>query len=273
MSAGKRGALALACAFALLPLLTVLGFLLVPWRPPIASVEGEGVDRVLNYLLLATGLVLVVGHVVLCGFVWKYGDGGPSGYARPKGRVELLWSLGPVIVISLLAEVGVLVFGAPVWHQLYIERPKDPFRVEVVGKQFEWIVRYPGKDGVFGRTDARLVHDQRNPIGLDEKDPAAKDDILVRGTLRMPESADAELRLRAHDVIHSFFVPQFRVKQDLIPGFPTRLRMRPTAKGTYEVACAELCGLGHYRMRGLVEVMDKKEYADWLAGQKGWFED
>lgn len=273
MANGKKGARGLACALAVIPLLTVLGFLFVPWRPEIASVEGEGVDGVLNYLLVVTGLILVVGHLVLCGFVWKYGSGDDEGYARPGRRTELAWSLGPMIVMSLLAEVGVLMFGGPVWQRLYIDKPENPFTVEVVGKQFEWFVRYPGRDGVFGKTDPKLVHDQRNPVGLDEKDPAAKDDVVVRGTLRAPEERDIDLRLRAQDVIHSYFVPQFRIKQDLIPGFPTRMRMRPKAKGVYEVACAELCGIGHSKMRGLVEVMDRKEFEDWMAGQKGWFED
>lgn len=274
MSDGRRPttALILVGALAAVTLLTVYAFVSVPWRTPLASVEGEGIDRVINYLLVATGCILVAGHLVLCLFIWK-GSGGEQEYRRPSMKTQWLWSLAPVVVMTTLAEVGVIVLGEPAWARMFIEPPKDPFVVEVVGKQFEWIAHYPGKDGQLGKTVPKLVHDQRNPLGLSEQDPAARDDVVVRGTLRLPLDRDCLIRLRTQDVIHSFFVPPFRVKQDLIPGFETKKRIRPTRAGTYEIACAELCGAGHYKMRGICEVLPQKEMEEWISQQKGWFED
>jgi len=112
----------------------------------------------------------------------------------------------------------------------------------------------------------------RNPLGLDKNDPAAKDDLFFRGVLRLPVNRAAAVRLRSHDVQHSFSVPAFRVKQDLIPGATTRTQFVPIVEGTYEIACAELCGLGHYKMSGTVIVMSQQEFDEWLAKQIGQFE-
>ena len=171
-----------------------------------------------------------------------------------------------------MSEAGVLVIGAPVWPQLYGQLPQGAVEVEVVGKQFEWFVRDPGKDGKFGQTKPQLVHEVRNPLGLVEEDPAAKDDIVGRGVLHLPVNRAVSVRLRTHDVLHSFTVPAFRTKQYLVPGFTTHTQFTPIKTGKYEIACAELCGLGHYRMRGFVIVTTQQEYDQWLAGQTGWFE-
>jgi len=266
-------AIALVGFFIAIVVVTVGGFAL-GWRPVLASKQGAGIDMVISYLLVVTGLIVIIGHAVLGMFVWKASraPAGPDGYQRPSRRTEGFWGLLPVVVMLVLSEVGVLVLAAPVTKDLYIDPPVNPVIVEVVGKQFEWISRYPGKDGVFGRTKPELVHDQRNPVGLDKKDPAAKDDIVMRGELHLPVDRDVMLRLRTQDVLHSFFVAQFRVKQDLISGFPTSLKFQPTRTGRYEIACAELCGLGHFRMRGYAIIVEKPEFERWLSEQLGWFE-
>ncbi len=259
----------LVAFFALLTLAVVVGFF-VPWRSAVASMEGRGIDSVITYLLVSVGVLVVIGHAVLVWFLWRGSAAGAmqKKYRKPSTRHELLWSLIPVLVMMLVSEAGVLVVASPTWKALYIDEPSDPLVVEVVGKQFEWLVRYPGRDGVFGKTDLGLVDPQEgNPLGVDEDDDQALDDVVKVGTLYLPKDRPVVIRLHTQDVIHSFFVPHFRVKQDLIPGFPTRVKFTPTRTGDYELACSELCGLGHYRMRGTVHVLEPDEFEAWLAKQ------
>ncbi|NJN14625.1 MAG: cytochrome-c oxidase [Planctomycetes bacterium] len=269
METGKRPLLALLLVgfLGLITFLTVLGFL-VPWRPGVATDEGRGIDSVISYLLFVTGLILVAGHVVLVRFLWQSTGPTPAAYRRPSARTEWLWGIIPALVMLLISEVGVLAVASPVWDSLYLEEPADPILVEVTGKQFEWIVRYPGEDGLYGRTSFAAVDvAEQNDLGIDEKDPAGQDDVVKRGTLYLPRGRPVVVRLRTQDVIHSFFVPEFRVKQDLIPGFDTRLKFTPNRNGEFELACAELCGLGHYTMRGKVIVLEPAEFEAWLGKQ------
>jgi len=254
---------ALVAFFAIFTILSVIGFA-VPWRSEVASEEGQGIDSVITYLLFATGALVVLGHAILIRFLLKGRDDQKTAYVRPPAKVEWMWGIIPVIVMMILAEAGVLVVGASTWDKLYVERSADPVILEVVGKQFEWLIRYPGKDKTYGAYDFKYVDGVDNPMGLDEDDDAGMDDIISRNVIYLPRGRTAQIRLRTHDVIHSFFVPDFRVKQDVIPGFPTEIRFTPTVNGVYELACTELCGLGHYKMRGEVHVVDPAEYEAWL---------
>jgi cytochrome c oxidase subunit 2 len=256
----------LVAFFGLVALLSLVGFL-VGWQLDVASEEGKGIDATITYLLIVTGLIMLGGHAVLCWFLWQSGKGDAPAYKRPSARTEWKWAVIPVVLMIALSEGGVLLVSGPVWDSLYVEQPKDPVVVEIVGRQFEWLMRYPGtKDGEFGRTSPKLI-DSENPIGIDEDDDNSLDDIWKRGQLVVPVGRPVVLRMHTQDVIHSFFVPHFRVKQDLIPGFQTRLKFTPTRTGTFELACTELCGLGHYRMRGEVKVVEPDEYEDWLSKQ------
>jgi cytochrome c oxidase subunit 2 len=268
MAEGKRplSAVFLVAFFGLLAILSLV-FFLVGWRTPVASREGVGIDGIISYLLVVTGIIMLVGHGVLCWFIWKSSAGAAAAHGRPSRRAEWLWSLIPVLAMLVLSEAGVLAMGTPVWASLYTERPKDPVVIEVVGKQFEWFVRYPGKDGEFGEFDLKEVHSVDNPLGILEDDPKAQDDIIKRGTIYLPVDRPVVVRLRTQDVIHSFFVPQFRVKQDLLPGHQTRVKFTPIRTGEFELACAELCGLGHYTMRGTVHVREPHEFEEWLSKQ------
>ncbi len=264
---GRAVALGLAALFVATALLIVLGFATEGRLPELASRHGASIDAVIRYLLIATGILFLLGHGVLAMFVLRYAGAGQRGSPHASARTEWRWALVPVLVMCLLAEGGVLIVGLPAFAQMYGDTPADAFVVEVVGKQFEWLVHYPGPDGQLGNCKPELVNDARNPIGLDKKDPAAKDDLWTRGQLHLPLGRTALVRLRALDVIHSFTVPQFRVKQDLIPGFLGRTQFVPTRSGSFELACAELCGLGHYRMRGFIEVQEEGELARWLSDQ------
>lgn len=265
-------ALALVLLFLGIVILTVVGFVSRDWMPVAASEHGAGVDGVIKYLLITTGTVFLIGHLVLVSFLWRYARGRPTGSPRTSPRAERWWSLVPVIGMAVIAEVGVLAKGLPVWEEVYGPVPDDALVVEVSAKQFEWVVRYPGKDGIFGRTDPTLIDSETNPAGLDGEDPAAVDDVVLRNALHLPVGRRVHLRLRSREVLHSFSVAAFRVKQDMVPGIVGRTVFTPTEPGRYEIACAELCGMGHYRMRGTVVVHSPEEYEQWMANQAAWFQ-
>jgi cytochrome c oxidase subunit II len=166
----------------------------------------------------------------------------------------------------LLAEIILLVFfSIPAWSARVDAFPseQDATIVRVVGEQFAWNVHYPGADGRFGRTDIRLVN-ASNPLGLDRTDPAAKDDITTINQLNLPVNKPVIVHLSSKDVIHSFGLPQMRVKQDAIPGIVHNVWFTPTRTGEWEIACSQLCGLGHYRMRGFYTIQSQADFAAWL---------
>ncbi len=139
--------------------------------------------------------------------------------------------------------------------------------IEVTAQQFMWNVRYPGPDGKFGRTNPALVDEATNALGMDRTDPAGKDDIVTINEITVPVDRPLRVILHSKDVIHSFFLPNLRVKQDAVPGMSPEVIFLPTRIGNYELACAELCGLAHYRMRGFFNVVSEREFDAWLAKQ------
>jgi cytochrome c oxidase subunit 2 len=171
--------------------------------------------------------------------------------------------------MALIAETGVIVKGMPVWKQVYGPAAEGALVVEVTGQQFEWFMRYPGPDGVFGRTRPELVDQTSNLVGLDSTDAAALDDFVLRKQMHVVSGRPTHVRLRGRDVLHSFTVPAFRVKLDVVPGIITGLNFTATTPGVYEIACAELCGMGHYKMSGRVFVHTPEAYDAWLASREG----
>lgn len=248
------------------------GFAYKEWRPAPATAHGRGVDGMITYLMIVTGAFFVVGHLVLIGFLMAGRRTEAKGSWKISPRAEWISALVPVALMSLAAEGGVFAIGLPVWKEVYGEPPADALTVDVVGKQFEWLVRYPGKDGTFGRTKPSLVSDAENPMGLDESDPAAADDIVIRGGLYLPAGRFVSVRIRSHDVLHSFAIPEFRTKQDAVPGLTTRTAFTAERPGKYEIVCAELCGMYHYRMRGMATVLSAEEFEKWMDRQVGAFE-
>jgi cytochrome c oxidase subunit 2 len=169
-----------------------------------------------------------------------------------------------VAVVEVVLLVG---FSIPLWAKVVVTVPdaKDATVVRVIAEQFLWNVHYPGADGVFGRTDPKLIDTQSNPLGLDRDDPSAKDDITTINQLHLPIDKPVLIHLSSKDVIHSLSLPIMRVKQDAIPGMVIPVGFTPIVTGESEIACAQLCGLGHYRMRGFVTVHTQAEYEKWLA--------
>jgi cytochrome c oxidase subunit II len=236
--------------------------------PDLASRHGIGIDAMLNYLLVTTGAIFFIGYVLLGYFVWR-GTRRTAIHGRlVSRRTELLISGLIGLAVAVIGEGGVLAIGMPVWDEYFRADPQgDVVSIEVTAQQFMWNVRYPGPDGVFGATDPGLIDDTTNPIGLVKTDPAGADDIITINDIAVPVNRTVRVRLRSKEVIHSFFLPNFRVKQDAVPGMSPEVVFVPTRRGDYELACAEVCGLAHYRMRGFFHVLDDAEYENWLTVQ------
>jgi cytochrome c oxidase subunit 2 len=238
------------------------------WMPPLASRHGAGIDTMLHYLLVTVGALFAAGYLALAYFIWRGTRRDAIGPRFAPRRVEMLLSATLGLGMAVVAEGGVIAIGMPVWAEYFdAAPPADATVVEVTAQQFMWNVRYPGPDGVFGRTDPKLVDDTTNPLGLVKSDPPAKDDVITLNEITVPFGQAVHVLLHSKDVIHSFFLPHFRVKQDAVPGMTPEVVFFPTQTGTFEIACAELCGLAHYRMRGTFNVVSQKEFAEWLRKQ------
>jgi len=234
---------------------------------PLASVEGRDNDT-LMYLIHGLVLILFIGWA--CYFIFvliKF---------REKKNVKATDSHVPHQISSYVEWVVVaveffllFVFSIPFWavHQAGMPTGKGILEVRVVAQQFAWNVHYPGPDGLFGHSSARFLND--NPLGLDPKDPNGKDDISTMNQIYLPINKTVLITLTSKDVIHSFGLPAMRVKQDIIPGMTTHVWFTPNKIGQYEIACSQLCGTGHYRMRGIVNVVSQSDYDQWIQQNKG----
>lgn len=244
--------------------------------PPIASTHGPQIDSLIGWIHIFM-LILFVGWGTFFAYVLIRFRKSAHPVADHHGVRSHASSYieGAVLLVEL---VLLFAFSIPLWAARVDELPSDreALIVQVTGEQFAWNVRYPGPDGVFGRTDVKMIDVQTNPLGLDRSDPAAKDDVTTLNQLYLPVNKPVIIRLRSKDVIHSFGVPEFRVKQDAVPGLTipiwfipnvTTAEMR-TRTGNpnfqYEIACAQLCGLGHFRMRGFVTVQTAEEFQAWM---------
>ncbi|MDR7451653.1 MAG: cytochrome c oxidase subunit II [Armatimonadota bacterium] len=233
------------------------------WLPPGASTQAAEIDRLFTTTLIVTGIVFVLVHIFLAVLIWQGGRRtAPAAYWHDNRTLELTYTLAPAAIL-----VTLIAMGAVVWARVHAAPPPDALVVEVRAEQFGWVFRYPGADGQFGRTDATRFLTRDNPLGIDPTDPAGRDDIVAR-ELHLIAGRPVHIRLSAKDVLHSFFVPQFRVKQDAVPGMVQSVVFEPTRAGTYEIACAELCGVGHYIMRGKVVVETRGAFETWLAAQQ-----
>jgi cytochrome c oxidase subunit 2 len=231
------------------------------WFPHAITEHGPAYDSQFMLTIIVVGVAFVAAQIALGVAVWRYGAKGERGeravYTHGNNRLEMIWT-----GITALIFISVALLGQRVWARLHFyEAPPDSTRVHVVAQQFQWNFHYPGADGQFGHTDPNLVKDSElNFVGLDENDPAAKDDQVVT-TLVVPVNRPVELTLMSKDVTHSLWVPETRFKQDLVPGMSIKVHYTPKETGKFELACAELCGQLHFKMKSYLLVVPQDVHA------------
>ena len=244
---------------------TLLFHVLSPWWfTPIASNWG-GMDDTLLVTFWVTGavFVMVIAFTAWCLYKYRHREGQTAEY-EPENKKMEIW-------LTSLTSVGVAVMLAPglwVWNDFVtVPEGADDRAFEAIGKQWDWTYRFPGADGVLGKTEPRFINDD-NPFGVDPDDPNGGDDVLVDDSeVHIPSGKPIMVYLRSIDVLHDFYVPQFRAKMDMVPGMVTYFWFTPTKNGTYEILCFELCGTGHYAMTGTVVVEDDGTFQAWLSEQ------
>ncbi|MBO0734235.1 MAG: cytochrome c oxidase subunit II [Methylocapsa sp.] len=261
-------ALALAIVLSLIVAGSVLFHVLSPWwMTPIASNWG-GIDGtvLLTFWLTGGGFIAIVLFVAYCVFRFRHRPGRRAAYQPENNKVEWSLAIGTTVAVAALLGPGLFV-----WYQ-YVTVPGEALPVEVMGQQWQWSYRLPGKDGRFGTTDPRFISAE-NPMGLNPNDPDGQDDLVITGgDLHVPLGKHVKVLLRSVDVIHDFYVPELRAKMDLVPGLESYFWFTPTKTGTYEVLCAAFCGIGHPQMRGNIVVDNESDYQEWLQKQQTFAE-
>ncbi len=259
------------------------------WLPPVASAHGPQIDSALTWVHWLMAILFVGWIIFFVVALWRFrrSRNPVASYTGAQTNASS-WLEGAVAVAEGILLIGVSI---PLWAARTSEFPdkKDAVEVRVVGEQFAWNIHYPGPDGVFGKTSIDKIDIESNPLGLDRTDPAAQDDVTTINQLHLPVGKPVIVYLSSKDVIHSFNLPEMRIKQDAVPGIVIPVWWEPTVttaqmrqnlgkpEFVYEIACAQLCGLGHYRMRGFVTIDEPAEYQKWMdeqvAAQKSTGED
>ncbi len=252
-----------AIAVALLVLGSILFHLFSPWwMTPIASNWGS-IDTALMVTLYICAVAFVALNLFMAWMLMKYRHrpGNKAHYEPENAKLEKRLTLWTGVGIAAMLAPGLLA-----WNE-YVTVPEDAAVFEATGQQWQWGYRFPGADGVLGTAAvAHITPD--NPFGINPRDPYGRDDVLIETPeLHLPLNRPVKMVLRSKDVLHDFYVPQFRAKMDLVPGIVTYFWMTPTVAGTYDILCAELCGVGHYQMRGTVVVEEQAAFDQWLSQQ------
>lgn len=242
-----------------------------------ASVEGEKIDLMLYITIGVTGVVFIITQILLFWFAFKYqeNDNRKAFYFPHNNKLELLWTTVPAIFLTVL-----IVFGLKYWFYMTDEAPKDSVVVEITGHQFAWDYRYPGADKKLGKKNYKLYNQPvGNTLAVDFQDPDSHDDIHTT-EMHIPVGRPVKLVINAQDVIHDVGLSHFRMKMDAVPGIPTTMWFTPKytteemRKRTgnpnflYEISCDQMCGKGHFSMRGIIVVDTEEAYNKWLAEQK-----
>ncbi len=230
--------------FLAVPVLGVAVFAVAPsidvWLPKDVSEHGSQIDGLFYFILALTGVVFVATELLLFWFIWKYDESntkGPATYIHGSHTLEVVWTIIPAVVLLFLA-----IYQMNTWADVKMRRPVMAPTVEVVARQFEWRLRYPGRDGQLGTPD----------------------DLFLVNDLHLPVDEDVLVQLKSMDVLHSFFLPNLRVKQDAVPGMKIPVWFKAKETGEYDLVCAELCGWGHYKMKGRVTFVTRPEFDAWL---------
>ncbi len=235
--------------------------------PPDASLHGAQIDLVI-FLVHVLMLLLLVGWGIFFTYTlirFRRAKNPKADYHGVKSHASSYIETA-VAIFEVVLLIG---FSIPFWSKVVNALPdeKNAVVVHIIAEQFAWNVHYPGPDGIFGKLSSKLVNQQSNPIGLDKTDPNAADDIVTINQLYVPVGKPTLIYLTSKDVIHCFSVPLMRVKQDVIPGMRMPVWFTPVKTGKFEIACAQLCGLGHYRMKGYLTVDTQEGFDQWLASQ------
>ena len=255
-----------AFIFLLVLIGSVVFHILTPWWWTSIASNWGSIDDTIILTFWVTGFVFIaVGlFMVYCIWKFKYQKNRRSEYKPEDSKLEFR-----LTVITTLGVAALLAPGLFVWNK-YVTVPKDAYQIEVMAYQWAWGYRLPGKDGKLGKVDIKNIND-KNPFGISLKDINGIDDIVILNEpLHLLKNKPVKVLLRSTDVLHNFYVPQFRGKMDMLPGSVTYYWFEPTKTGKFEVLCAEFCGIGHYAMRSMVIVDEEKKYNEWLAKQKSY---
>ena len=252
-----------AIVLVLIVVASVLFHVLSPWQATAAASNWGSIDAALFITLLITGIffVAVSLFMVLAIIRYRHKEGRRAAY-QPENKKLEWWLIG----ITSVGIIGLLAPGLVVYHD-FVRVPADAHELEVIAQQWQWAFRFPGQDRKLGKSDVKWISNA-NPLGLDPNDPAGQDDVLIRNNqVRLPLDQPVKVLLRSKDVLHNFYIPQIRSKMDMVPGMVSYFWFTPTKLGTYDVLCAEYCGLAHYNMRGNMIVEEPAAFEQWLNSQ------
>ncbi len=289
-SSQKRAGLSNKVNAALFPIFLVIGGIAMVWSameaskdflPEASSKHGVETDYLFWVTMAVIGFAFILTHILLFffPFQFQYKENRKASFQFHSTILEVIWTGIPAIVMT-----GLIIGGLFVWNDITSEAPKNSEVIEIMGKQFAWQVRYPGKeDKILGTHNFKLI-DAANEFGIDLRDEHSFDDFVSTTEIHIPKGRPVLLKIRARDVLHSVFIPHMRVKMDAVPGMPTRFWFEATKSTAdmrtelgdpgfnYEIACTEICGRGHFGMRLTLVVDEEEDYQKWYAAQKPWLQ-
>lgn len=255
--------MAMAIILVLIVIASVLFHILAPWHAAPPASNWGAIDTTLFITLIISGIffIAVTLFMAVALIRFRHKEGGRAAY-QPENKKLETW----LIIVTSIGIAAMLAPGLVVYDD-FIRVPKNAYELEVVAQQWQWTFRFPGQDGKLGKSDIKFV-DSVNPLGLDPKDSAGQDDVLIRSNeVHLPLDQPVKVLLRSKDVLHDFYIPQIRSKMDMVPGMVSYFWFTPTVIGKYEILCAEYCGVGHYNMRGDMIVEDRAAFDQWLSSQ------
>lgn len=247
----------------LIVIVTVLFHFFSPWQQtPLASNWGT-IDDTLLITIIICGVffILIILFMAVALIRFRHVEGQRAHFEPENKKLEWWLTVLTSVGIAGMLAPGLVVYGD------FVRPPKEAMLIDVMGQQWRWMFRFPGKDGVLGTSDIKHIS-YNNPMGVDPDDPNGQDDYIINSNeVRLPKDQPIKFLLRSKDVLHNFYVPQFRAKMDLVPGLVSFFWATPTHVGNFEILCAEYCGVGHYNMRGMVHVDEQEDFDRWLRQQ------
>lgn len=244
--------------------------------PPAASVHGENIDNLMNITLSIITPMFFITHLLLIFFAFKYyyRKSRTATFFAHSNKLEMLWTVVPTMVLTTL-----IIYGLTVWNDITSAEPDDAIEIELYAKQFDWTARYAGEDNVLGKSGYRLIT-SKNPLGVSMEDEAAADDKIVRGEIHLPVGKPVVFKFHSRDVLHSAYMPHFRLQMNCVPGMTTQFHMVPKTTSAemkqitgndefeYILLCNKICGGAHYNMQMNIIVESEEAYEAWLAEKK-----